>query len=127
MLNRKLVKITYFVTFSFQIFSANCPLHIVELNQTRQNFSSSVLFVHLVWKIVFWLYRPKNPNFKFQFQAFSNKIGRDKNLARFIELDRVERANDKNVRHTWDIIREHFFILKFCCSKLINIPEWVKQ
>ena len=35
----------------------------------------------------------------FQFQPLLNKIGRGKNLARLIELNRVERANDKNVRH----------------------------
>ena len=48
---------------------------------------------------MFWPYGPKNPNLKFQFQSLSNKIGRGKNLARVTELNMVERANDKNVRH----------------------------
>ena len=37
---------------------------------------------------MFWSYCPKNPNFKFQFQPLSNKIGRGKNLAYLIGLDR---------------------------------------
>ena len=36
---------------------------------------------------MFWPYCPKNPNFKFQFQPLSSKIGRGKNLARPIELN----------------------------------------
>ena len=48
---------------------------------------------------MFWPYCPKNPNFKFQFQPLSNKIGRGKNLARLVEFIKVERTNDKNARH----------------------------
>ena len=40
----------------------------------------------------------QNPNFKFQFQPLSSKIEQDKNLICLIEVDRTERANDKNVR-----------------------------
>ena len=50
---------------------------------------------------MFWPYCPKSSNFKFQFQPFSSKIGRDKNLARLTELNWEEKANEKNVRHAW--------------------------
>ena len=59
------------------------------------------IFRPLVLKIVLWPFCPKNPNFKFQFQPLWNKIGRGKNLGRLIDLNKVERANDKNVRHAW--------------------------
>ena len=134
----KLVKTTYkyFITFSFQIFcpknlSANCLLHTVELYQTRWIFSSSIFFIHLVWTIVFWPYCPNIQNFKLQFQPLPNKIGRNKNLACLIELDKMERANDENVRHAWAqtlfSTGEHFRILKFYRSKLIDMAEWVKK
>ena len=54
--------------------------------------------VLLNWKLVKIIYEYF---VTFQFQPLSNKTGRDRNLARLIEHDRVERANDKNARHAW--------------------------
>ena len=52
-----------------------------------------MFFVHLVGKLVFWPYCPKTPTHKSQ-------VGSDKNFASLIELNRAERANDKDVRYT---------------------------
>ena len=52
-----------------------------------------MFFVHLVGKLVLWPYCPKTPTHKSQ-------VRRDKNFAILIELNRVERANDKDVRYT---------------------------
>ena len=61
-----------------------------------------MFFVHLVWNIAFWSYRPKNPSFMFQFEPISDKIGWDENLARLIDdPNKMEKANDKNVLHDW--------------------------
>ena len=65
----------------------------------QDKFLACPFFCPFSSNIDFWPYCTKNPNFKFQFQPLYKKIGRDKNLARLIELDRMERANDKNVPH----------------------------
>ena len=67
----------------------------------------------------------------FQYQPLLSKIWTSKNLACPIEIDKVETTNNKSMRHVWAqtlfATWEYILFLKFYWSKIINMPERVKQ
>ena len=89
--------------FSFQIFcatnvSANCPLHSLELNRIQRKCLARPYFLLISLNNSVWDILPENSKFQVSISTTFEQNWQDKNLACLIEFNRVERANDKNVR-----------------------------